>query len=239
MAISERSSSNDPKTSASTTHTVTKPTGATTGDVLYAQIITNGATINSEPGDGWTQLSAGTAQANPKFYLYRLIVTSGHSGTSSWNWGLSSSVTSGSICTCLTGADTTTPENTSVATGNNSTGSNNCNTSAGFTTTVNGCRIIYGFGVNSSTNALTKPSDNEGITGVWTEIAEVGARKNEMDWIDQTTAGAVAAVGGSAASNSLAWYAHMVAVAPATAAAASSAALRRRPKQYAWNRRRW
>ncbi len=208
MAIGQRTATQDNKGTASTTHTVTKPAGLANGDVVYIALITNGTTVSAAPA-GFTQIAAVTTQSNPKFYGYRKVMTD-VAGEGAWTFTMGSA-TSGSICQAFTGVDTTTPEDTAVQTGTGATGSATC-TVTGVTTVADGAVLLYAFGVNSSTNALTGPAG-------MTEIAEGGARKHEMDYELRATAGATGNRAGAAASNTLAWAAWMVAIRPAVASA--------------------
>src|SRR5688572_3848479 len=120
MAIAFRTPTIDVTSTAGTGHTVTKPTGLANGDVVYIWLANNGGTLTSGP-TGFTQVALQTTQSNPKYYLYRKVITNA-AGEGTWSF-VTSSITKTSICIAFTGVDNTTPEDTVIQTGTGATGS--------------------------------------------------------------------------------------------------------------------
>ena len=98
------------------------PASLADGDVMYAFLChaddTPTVTLDTAPG-GWTvvdtKIGNNTAASNPRFWLYRRVVTSavGEPGSYTWGWDLTGSFCGG--ITAYRGVDNTTPED--VATG--------------------------------------------------------------------------------------------------------------------------
>lgn len=207
MAIGVRGTSSTTNTTATTTHAVTKPTGAASGDVGYVGISMNGSSISTGPS-GWTAISTApiAGPTNPKVVLYRRVLDGG--ANDNFSMTTTTAVASGLIYHCLTGVDNTTPEDTAVSeNGSNTTAASG--TLTGVTTVTDGALLIGTMGVNSGTTTITQP-------GTMTEILEVGGKRQEMASESRATAGATGdrqwTFGASRA-----WAGAMVAVRPAGA----------------------
>ncbi len=139
--------------SSTTTVTITKPTGTTSGDILYAIIANGGA--NAAPTSvpsGWTLVdSGGVTPSNPMWGgLYRLVAGGSEPADYTWS-GMTDSCTGCIIA--ISGADTTTPEQVHAVRFNasGSTGT------AGITTTGADTLVISAFAEDDN-NAVTTTS---------------------------------------------------------------------------------
>lgn len=206
MAIGQRTAVIEGKTdTAVTTHTLTKPTGLANGDVVYVGVTCNGGSTPTAPS-GFVNIATIVTQTNPRVYGYRKVITDA-AGEGAWTFTIGL-ITAGFVCQAFTGVDSASPEDTSVNTASNSTGSNAI-TVTGVTTVTDGAVLLYFMGVNSSTQTLTAPSG-------MTEIGEGGARKSEMDYELRATAGATGDRTGASSSSTTAWAAFMFGIRPAS-----------------------
>lgn len=105
----------------STGVTVTKPTGVADGDVLYAFVSkTNYADTNAFTCSGWTEISSGTrgtTTGNDRHVtILRKVITNAAGEGSNYTFVTTFGTTCSMCATiiCVTGADTTTPEDISV-----------------------------------------------------------------------------------------------------------------------------
>lgn len=111
MAIALRSSTKA-YGSATATHTVSAPSGAASGDVLYGFWFTSSDDTWAVPG-GWTSVSSGQDAAYGSFVLARLVLSGAPAGSYAATSG--GFVDSWGIITAWTGCDTGTPEDLAAA----------------------------------------------------------------------------------------------------------------------------
>lgn len=107
MAVAFRSAASADNAS-STNHTVTKPAGVVSGDVLLAILTFNANAVTVTPPAGWTLVDAldDTGHAQHSHVFHRVA---GGSEPSSWTFTTSGAVASTTSATAWTGVDTTTP----------------------------------------------------------------------------------------------------------------------------------
>jgi PKD repeat protein len=173
---------------AGSTVTLTKPAGVAAGDVLVSSVTADlNPTMTSIPS-GWTPMvnalsvnSSSTGGA--RVFAYYHVVTS--SDPASYTWKLSSAAKWGGGITAYRGVDTTTPLDTSVVTGKQTSYTGTSLSLPSVTTTRAGAMLIGGVGLDSGTPSLvSQPSG-------WSERFEAGGGQiaEQADRV-QDTAGA-------------------------------------------------
>ena len=209
MAIVHETFNTTANTIATTSHTVTKPTGTVAGDVLVAAIAFNGTPGTITPPTGWVSIATALGQANPKAYGWYLVA--GGSEPASYTWTTTGSITSGCGISRYSGVDTTTPiDVTGVGTDGVAATSASL---TGVTTATNNAMVIAAMGVNSSTTVITE------VSAVVVERWEVGGKESEHDSDIFATAGATGTIDYTFAA-SRAWAGWVAALRPVAAAAA-------------------
>ena len=171
MAISRRSTSTTTNTSATTSHTIAKPSGATVDDVLVMQIALNGSSISSGGiPSGWTAIVQLDGQSNPKLHAYYHVVDSGDSSITDWTWTSDSSAASSLGMACYIGVDTSTP----IDAGPTSYEANGPNLACSSITVTTDAWLIGGVALNSSNvnNWITEP------TGWNTILWDLGGKRS-------------------------------------------------------------
>ena len=153
--------------SAVTGVSVPAPSGITAGDVLVASITSDrNASMTTVPA-GWTPMVNGlsinsSAGAGARIYAYYHVVGASESG--SYSWVLSSKQKWGAGITAYRGVNTTTPLDTSVVTGVNSSWSGTSLTLPSITTASSNTMLIGAVGLDSGTPLAAPPS---GWTQEW------------------------------------------------------------------------
>jgi PKD repeat protein len=153
--------------SAVTGVSVPAPSGIAAGDVLVASITSDrNASMTTVPA-GWTPMVNGlsinsSAGAGARIYAYYHVVGAAESG--SYNWTLSSKQKWGAGITAYRGVNTTTPLDTSVVTGVNSSWSGTSLTLPSITTASSNTMLISAVGLDSGTPLAAPPS---GWTQEW------------------------------------------------------------------------
>lgn len=162
MAIARRSTA-DGSTEGDTTHTVTTPAGAASGDVLIGFWFTRDSTTWSPPG-GWTTIISGDdgGGGSGAFIVARLVLSGSPSG--SYSATTTGAVDSWGLISAWTGVDTTTPIDCS---------SGSATTAGGpweapsITTVTNGAVLLCFYGdtdaeVGTEPGGMTKDGANNG-----------------------------------------------------------------------------
>jgi len=153
--------------SAVTGVSVPAPSGITAGDVLVASITSDrNASMTTVPA-GWTPMVNGlsinsSAGAGARIYAYYHVVGAAESG--SYSWVLGSKQKWGAGITAYRGVNTTTPLDTSVVTGVNSSWSGTSLTLPSITTASSNTMLIGAVGLDSGTPLAAPPS---GWTQEW------------------------------------------------------------------------
>jgi PKD repeat protein len=173
---------------ASSTVTLSRPSGVVAGDVLVSSVTADLNPTMSTVPTGWTPIvnalsinSSSTGGA--RTFAYYHVVTSADPAT--YTWKLSAAQKWGGGVTAYRGVNTTTPLDTAVVTGTQPSYSGTSLTLAGVTTTRAGAMLIGGVGLDSGTASLVSPPSN------WTERFEAGGGQisEQADRV-QNTAGA-------------------------------------------------
>ncbi|MDR7161861.1 fibronectin type III domain-containing protein [Arthrobacter sp. BE255] len=167
-------------TTATTSHTISKPASAAEGQVCVASLAINGSTVSAAP-TGWTQFAAITSISNPHLYGYYHVM--GASEPASYTWTTAGSVASGGGISCYTGVNTTTPLDTTASVAASAVAAST-GTVTGVTTTTAGAMLVGAIAINSSntTIAITGPSG-------MTEVYDLGGKRTELDDGLQAAAG--------------------------------------------------
>jgi PKD repeat protein len=163
---------------------VTKPAGLVTGDVLVAQVTSDGAPSVAAAPSGWspviTPLAVGSSA---RVFAYSHVVADASSEPASWTWQLSVANKWNAGVTAFRGVNTSTPFDSAAATRVNASPSASV-TVPEVITTVAGAVLVGGVGVNNGTLAVSQPSG-------WTETFESsGAQVAEMATQARPAAGA-------------------------------------------------
>ncbi|MBN3498321.1 discoidin domain-containing protein [Arthrobacter pascens] len=170
-------------TTASTTVALTKPAGATAGDVLVASFTADKNPTVAVPA-GWTAIVNGLSiSSGARVFAYYRVVGSADPAT--YTWTLSTAVKWGAGVTAYRGVDTTTPLDSAVATAVSTTYRATSIAVPSVTTASNGAMLVGGLGFDSSTPGTTPPT---GWTERWETVA--GGQIAEQADRTQTTAGA-------------------------------------------------
>ncbi len=180
MPITPGEFTTEAKTTASTSITLAAPANLVAGDLLYMQCSINGGLVNSAPA-GWTQRVSNTGVSNPRVFAYSKVAVAEDVGAT-FIFGLSASITSGSVLRRFSGVDGTTPHDVTAAVLASGAAATS-GTVPSLTTATADALLLGGMGINSSSTAITAP------TGM-TETAEVGGKKHEADFEQRPTAGA-------------------------------------------------
>lgn len=167
-----------------TTRTVDRPADTQTNDVLVAHITNSGGNTLASwtvPTD-WVLVSdMSTQQTNPRFAVYRKIITDIASEPTTYTWSTYGTTNGGSInCGGFRGVDLTTPVDVlgTVVTGTSDI------TLTGVTTVTDNALLIASIGMNSSSGLWTTPSG-------WTEFWDNGVQRgNALFYKLQAVAGA-------------------------------------------------
>ncbi|MDQ0636107.1 hypothetical protein QFZ40_004016 [Arthrobacter pascens] len=169
-------------TTSATSHTITKPASAATGQVCVASLALNGSTVSAAPA-GWTQFAAVTSITNPHLYGYYHVM--GASEPASYTWTTAGSVASGGGISCYSGVNTTTPLDTTASVAASAVAATTGSVS-GVTTTTAGAMLVGAIAINSSntTIAITGPSG-------MAEVYDVGGKRTELDDGLQAAAGSL------------------------------------------------
>lgn len=123
-----------------------KPTGTVDGDLLLAFITcSSGATVNTL--SGWTAIASVANTTGVRCAAFWKFASGEGSG---WTFTLSGPSNSQVQIMRISGADPTTPVNTSSTKANNSSSTTCAND--GLTTTVNNCLNFYHYGINTGTS---------------------------------------------------------------------------------------
>lgn len=157
MAIALRASA-EARNTATTTHTVTTPAGAASGDVLIGVWYANGSAAWTQPA-GWTVLVNEDGAASGSMLVCRLVLSGAPGG--SYAATSAASETAWGHIMAFTGVDTTTPEDATATHSHNTSGTY---TTPTITTVTNNAVLlcIWGRGANVTITvdgALT-PIDN-------------------------------------------------------------------------------
>ncbi len=180
MAITPGEFTTEAKTTASTSITLVAPANLVAGDLLYMQCSINGGLVNSAP-TGWNQRVSNTGVSNPRVFAYSKVAVAADVGAT-FIFGLSASITSGSVLRRFSGVDGTTPHDVTAAVLASGAAATS-GTVPSLTTATADALLLGGMGINSSSTAITAP------TGM-TETAEVGGKKHEADFEQRPSAGA-------------------------------------------------
>lgn len=148
MAIALRSSA-EANTASDTTHTVTAPSGAASGDVLVGFWYCATTDDWTGPG-GWTSALAVNDAVYGSFIVARKILSAAPDAT--YAATTTGAVDSWGIITAWTGANTTTPEDVSAA----SSTASDPYPAPSLTTATDGAAMICFYGENASPETGTK-----------------------------------------------------------------------------------
>ncbi|WP_310163321.1 Ig-like domain-containing protein [Arthrobacter sp. BE255] len=167
-------------TTATTSHTISKPASAGAGQVCVASLALNGSTVSAAP-TGWTQFAAITSISNPHLYGYYHVM--GASEPASYTWTTAGSVASGGGISCYSGVNTTTPLDTTASVAASAVAASTGSV-AGVTTTTAGAMLVGAIAINSSntTIVIAGPSD-------MAEVYDLGGKRTELDDGLQAAAG--------------------------------------------------
>ena len=181
ITLGASTTTNNP--TATTTVTLTKPSGTAAGDVLVASFTADkNPTVSAVPA-GWTaivnNLSVGSGAR--VFAYYRVV---GASDPANYSWSLSTTAKWGGGVTAYRGVNNTTPLDSSVATAANTSYTASSIAAPSVTTASNNAMLIGGVGFDSSTPGASAPT---GWTERW-ESAD-GQIAEQADRV-QATAGA-------------------------------------------------
>lgn len=208
-SITLRSSSKAYNLSDPVSLSVTKPAGATTGDILVAFVDIKGNHTLSTPS-GWTAIRAaeasGSANGDSKLYSFWRLATA--SEAASYTFTQDGGGDIAAVITCWTGCDTTSPIDASG--GSNAT-SGSTISAPSVTTTGANRMLVCGFGFNpgqtnttvysiSPPSGMTEPSN--GDTASQGNGSQVNNATVETAYLSVTTAGATGAKVATASGNS-------------------------------------
>ena len=136
--------------SATATWTLTKPTGAAQNDVLLAVLTTGSISLVSTPPTGWAQVWSQDQGTEQTQHVYRKVA--GASEPASYDFGLNGSEIGPWAIVAVTGADTTTPINTSAS---GTTGASTSHTTPSITPTVDACLLVATYSNNAASTTVT------------------------------------------------------------------------------------
>ncbi|WP_280658632.1 PKD domain-containing protein [Geodermatophilus sp. DF01_2] len=182
--ITVGASSQGVSTTASATVTIPKPAGVVTGDVLIAQITTDGVPSISAAPAGWTTvIDPLSVSTGARVFVYSHVVADAAAEPTSYSWTLSAAKKWNGAMTGFHGVDPAAPFDTAASTRVNASSSRTL-TVPGVTTTTPGAMLVGGAGPNSGGVGVAPP------TG-WTESVESrGGQIAELAWQERPTAGA-------------------------------------------------
>ena len=173
--------------------------------MVYIWLACNGGSITTGPS-GFTEIANENTQANPKYSVWRKVITNA-AGETTWGFN-TSSITKTSICVAFIGVDTTTPEDVAENTGTGATGSS-ASLVAGVTTATDDALLVWSVALNSSTADIYEPP-------IMAKFGETTGTKRQMvTYEPRPTAGATGDRTGGSSSASLPWAAIMFAIRPA------------------------
>ena len=172
-------------TTATTTVTVPRPAATAAGDVLIAQITTNGAPSMTTVPAGWSPVlpSALSVHTGARVFAYYHVMGAATGEPASWTWQLSGAQKWNAGMTAFSGVDTANPFDTAASTAVNKTYTSSALTVPGVTTVSAGAMLVGGIGLDSAATAVGAP------TG-WTEAFESsGAQVAELSYRPTDAAG--------------------------------------------------
>ncbi len=184
-AVSAGASTSAVSTTDTSTVAVSTPAGLADGDVLIAQITTDGAPSLTNVPAGWSQLVSDPLApgGRVKTFVYGRVVPSAAAEPASSTWTLSAAESWNGGVSAFRGVDTTDPLDSAVVTGVAATSTSAIGTT-GPTTTTPGAMLVGGVGVNSRSTSTAPP------TG-WTEAWEgVGGQSGAFSYQPRPVAGA-------------------------------------------------
>ncbi|WP_250556511.1 PKD domain-containing protein [Pseudonocardia lacus] len=141
---------------ATTSVTLTKPSGTAVGDLLVATFTVDNRPTVTAPA-GWTSFVPQLRPAEASLFGYYRVVTAADAGATSWTWTTSSAQKWNGGVTRFTGVSPTTPLDTAVASSTNLSATATTITVPGVTTVTPGAMVIGGLGANGSTPQTTPP----------------------------------------------------------------------------------
>lgn len=167
-SISYRSGSKAYNASGVSSLTVTKPSGAASGDLLLAFVEIRGDKSISSAPSGWTLLAAAsgnTGSTNNDAKLATYYKVAGSSEPASYTWTQASSGDIAITIGAFTGVDTTTPIDVSGVTTTASQSSTSCAAPTVTTTGVNRLLVTgHGFNPATTTTAVCSQTPPSGMT---------------------------------------------------------------------------
>ena len=174
-------------TSGTTSLTINKPTGTTSGDVMIAAIAVRPNTATITAPSGWTLIrrtdqASGTVNSQA---IYRKVDGGGEPASYTWTLGGSPTGAAGGIMTFY-GIDTTTPVN--VENGQ-ATASALTHATPSVTTTVNNTLLVTAHSFSSSATWTPAGGMTEAVDGSSDAVPNAGGISLEMSYVTQTSAG--------------------------------------------------
>jgi PKD repeat protein len=175
-AIAVRASATAASTTAVTDVAIPRPEGVRVGDLLVAQVTSDGApTMSTVPGD-WTPVLSKplTIAGNAKVFVYSHVVVDAAAEPATYTWQLSAAEKWGAGMTAFSGVDPTNPFDSPASTAVDTTYAAAKLVVPGVTTMSDGAAIIGGVGLDNMSVAVTQPSG-------WSEAWESsGAQVSEL-----------------------------------------------------------
>ncbi len=209
-AVTAVGASNASSTAAVTAVTVPRPSGVAAGDVLVAQITSDGQPAMGTVPTGWTSVLVNPLDAagGARIFAYYHVVGALTGEPTSYTWQLGSANKWGAGMTAFRGVNTSNPFDTAVSTATDTSYNSSTVSVPSVTTATAGAMLVGGVGLDSSATAV-------GESTGWTEDFEAsGAQVAEMAHRSAPTAGASGTVTWSM-SKSTAWVGWLRALRPA------------------------
>ncbi|GAA1273039.1 hypothetical protein GCM10009609_40160 [Pseudonocardia aurantiaca] len=182
--IAEAGSTTAVSVPATTSVTLTKPAGASAGDLLIATFtVDNRPTVSGAPA-GWTSFVPQLRPAEASLFGYYRVLTAADAAGTSWTWTISSAEKWNGGVTRYTGVDTANPFDSAVSSATNLSSTGTSVAVPGVTTVSPGAVLIGGLGANGTTPLTTPPT---GWTLSW---QSTGAQIASQAYRPQPAAGA-------------------------------------------------
>ncbi len=173
--IAQRGSARTSTTSSSTSLTISKPSGVVAGDIMIANIATQGNNI-AATSSGWTRITSAALGGSATKYGTLLYKIAGSAEASSYSFSLGTGTTGGAgAIIAFSGVDNTNPFD--VATGTISTSTSTSVTASSITTvTPNTVVIMFGQAVGVTGGSSTSWSSSS-----WRTATSPGTLSEKYD----------------------------------------------------------
>lgn len=162
--------------SSSTTIVLTKPTGTTTNDLLYALIKRGDNVDPTGVPSGWTLIAEDQLSTGPKHWLYRLVAGASEGADYTWTWA--GTARSGGTMICYRdGFNTADPED-AISNTSYETSDTNVRAAAMTVAVANSPLIFFGC-LHDAADTVTFGVPNNPASGItWTERVDTHDQTN-------------------------------------------------------------